>query len=112
MAAKNKAKAKKIKKPVSKAAIKNKKPASGKKEKPVGEIIHYYDHIKVAVIKCKESVCVGQELHIIGGEDTDFKQKVASMQFDHKGIKKAKKGQSVGIKVKEKVREGYKVFKA
>ncbi len=94
-----------------KAAKKAVKAVKVKKEKPIGEITHYYDDIKVAVIECKDNICVGQELHIVGGEDTDFKQKVASMQFDHKPIAKAKKGQSIGMKVKEKVREGYKVFK-
>ena len=31
--------------------------------------------------------------------------------FDHEKVKKAKKGDSVGLKVSEKVREGYKVYK-
>jgi len=33
------------------------------------------------------------------------------MEIDHEKIEKAKKGQSVGIKTKEKTREGYKVYK-
>jgi len=33
------------------------------------------------------------------------------MQFKGEDLKKAKKGQEVGIKVKERAREGYKVFK-
>jgi hypothetical protein len=33
------------------------------------------------------------------------------MQIDHKPVKLAKKGKSIGLKVKEHVREGYKVFK-
>jgi len=33
------------------------------------------------------------------------------MQIEHQTIKKAKKGQEVGIKTKEKVRDGYKVYK-
>ena len=53
----------------------------------------------------------GDEIRIIGGESTDFNQKVDSMQVDHKEVKKAKKGDSMGLKVSEKVREGYKVYK-
>ena len=33
------------------------------------------------------------------------------MEKDHEKIAKAKKGDEVGMKVKKKVREGYRVFK-
>ncbi len=33
------------------------------------------------------------------------------MQVEHEKIEKAKKGNEVGLKVKKKVREGYKVYK-
>jgi putative protease len=54
---------------------------------------------------------VGEKIRIVGGKETDFDQKVSSMQIDHKEVKTAKKGSSVGMKVDEKVHEGYKVFK-
>lgn len=82
-----------------------------KKEKQIGQVIHYFDKINVAVIKFKDAVKVGDTIRIAGGEKTDFEQKISSMQEDHKEIAKAKKGQEVGLKVKEKVHEGYKVYK-
>lgn len=81
------------------------------KEKLVGEITHYFGKIGVAVIKLKDSLKVGDEIRIVGGLATDFTQTVKSMEIEHKKIKIAKKGQEVGLKVKEKVREGYKVYK-
>ena len=87
------------------------KPSSKKKGKPIGEIIHFFSDIKVAVIKLKNPLAIGDEIRITGGENTDFNQKVSSMQIDHEKIEKAKKGDEVGMKVKEKVREGYKVYK-
>ncbi|GAI30407.1 unnamed protein product, partial [marine sediment metagenome] len=45
------------------------------------------------------------------GEETDFTQTVDSMEIEHEKMEKAKAGDPVGIKVKEKVREGYKVYK-
>lgn len=92
---------------------KAKKPAKLviKAGKPAGKVVHYYDHIKVAVIKLSAPLAVGDEIRIMGGESTDFNQSVASMQMDHEKIKKAQKGKAIGLKVKEKVREGYKVFK-
>lgn len=93
-------------------------PAGGKKEvnlgpegKPIGEISHYFSNIKVAVIKLSSPLKEGDTIRIIGGEETDFNQEVASMQIEHEKVKSAKKGDAVGLKVKEKVREGYKVYK-
>ena len=80
-------------------------------EKPIGEITHYYGGIGVAIVKFNKEVEVGEEIHFKGAH-TDFTQTIDSMQYDHKDIKSAKKGQEVGIKVGEKVHEGDKVFKA
>jgi putative protease len=82
-----------------------------KKEKLIGQVVHYFSKIEVAVIKLSAPLSEGDTIHIVGGEETDFEQTAESMQMDHKEMKKAKKGDEVGLKVKEKVREGYKVFK-
>ncbi|MEK7104305.1 MAG: hypothetical protein AAB842_02810 [Patescibacteria group bacterium] len=86
-------------------------PAELRRAKEIGKVLHYFNNIKVAVIKFKEPVKVGDTIKITGGEGIDFKQKIASMQIEHKKVALVKKGQEVGIKLKEKVREGYKVFK-
>jgi len=80
--------------------------------KPIGEVVHYFSNIKVAVIKLASSLAEGEKIRIVGGENTDFKQAVKSMESEHKKIKKAKKGSEIGMKVSKKVREGYKVYKA
>ena len=80
------------------------------KEKKIGKVIHYFSKIKVAVIKFSVPISVGDSIRIEGGEDTNFKMKISSMEVDGEKIKKAKKNQEIGIKVKNKVREGYKVF--
>lgn len=82
-----------------------------KEGKLIGKVIHYFDKIGVAVIKLKGSLKKGEMIRIQGGETTDFTQKVNSMEIEHKKISQAKKGEEVGLKVKEKVREGYKVYK-
>jgi len=82
-----------------------------KEEKPIGRITHYFSNIEVAVIDLTALLKVGDKIRVIGGEATDFEQEVKSMQIDHKEVKSARKGDSVGMKVKEKVHEGYKVFK-
>ena len=78
--------------------------------KSIGKIAHYFGHIGVAVIDLSDKLKAGDTIRIIGGE-TDFTQQVESMEIEHQKIKEAKKGDSVGLKVEQKVREGYKVYK-
>jgi len=78
--------------------------------KLIGKITHYFGNIDVAVIELSNKLKVGDTIRIVGGE-TDFTQEVESMEIEHQKIKEAKKGDSVGLKVKQKVREGYKVYK-
>lgn len=80
------------------------------KEKKIGKVIHYFSKIKVAVIKFSVPVSVGDSIRIEGGENTNLKMKIFSMEVDGEKIKKAKKNQKVGVKVNSKVRAGYKVF--
>jgi putative protease len=100
-----KKRAKKVAKQVSKKKISIKK-----KEKLIGKVTHYFDKIKVAAIKLNSPLKLNDQIRIVGGE-VDFKQKVKSMEIDHKKVKKAKKGDEIGLKVNQKVREGYRVFK-
>jgi len=93
---------------------KSNKPISKKEKSPgklVGKITHYFSNIKVGVITLSSSLSQGDEIRIMGGENTDFNQRVASMQIEHKEVKKAKKGDSVGLKVSARVRDGYKVYR-
>ncbi|MEK7665018.1 MAG: hypothetical protein AAB361_02680 [Patescibacteria group bacterium] len=85
---------------------------NNKKEKPIGRITHYFSNIEVAVIDLLSPLKQGDTIRIVGGEDTDFNQTVDSMQIDKEKIKTGKKGDSVGLKVDQKVREGYLVYKA
>ena len=79
--------------------------------KLIGKVTHYFSKIGVAVIELSGSLSVGDTVRIVGGEATDFEQTIDSMEMEHEKMEKAKKGDAIGTKVKEKVREGYKVFK-
>lgn len=78
-------------------------------EKPIGEVTHYYGGLGVAVVKFNKTVKVGESVQF-KGTTTDFTQKLNSMQFDHKEVDSAQKGQEVGVKVDDRVREGDEVF--
>jgi len=78
--------------------------------KLIGKMTHYFGNIGVAVIGLSEDLKTGDNIRVIGG-DTDFEQVVGSMEVEHEKVEKAKKGDSVGLKVSEKVRDGYRVYK-
>jgi len=81
-----------------------------KKEKLIGKITHYFAKIKVGIIELKKPLKAGEIIHVKGAT-SDFEQKVDSMQVEHEDVKKAKKGAAIGLKVKDKVREGDQVYK-
>ena len=80
-------------------------------EKEIGIVSNYFGNISVAAVEITDgTVSVGDTLHFLG-HTTDFESRVASMQIEHKSVTEVKKGDSVGIKVAEKVREKDRVYK-
>lgn len=130
MAEKKKVKAKKAKRickrPRPKATARKKVVRKGKKGKSkkvigkktlemtlekVGEVTHYFPHVKAAaVLVLKDSLKVGEKIYI-KGHTTDFKEKVNSIQLDHIPIQEGKKGQEIGLLVKSRVRIGDSVYR-
>ena len=80
-----------------------------KKGKQIGEITHYFGKIGVAVVKLSGKLNVGDEI-VISGRGQEFEQAVSSMQVEHEQVEKAKKGESVGMKVEQAVKEGDGVY--
>ena len=76
----------------------------------VGKVTHYFTKIGVAVIDLEAPLAVGDTISIEGAT-SNFQQKVTSMQIEHKEVDGAKKGDSVGMKVKDRVRGGDNVYK-
>jgi len=81
-----------------------------KKKVPVGKISHFYAKISVAVIDLDDTLKEGDEISI-EGHGKEVRQKADSIQIEHKNVPMAKKGQSVGLKTPEPVKEGDLVFK-
>ncbi|MDO8622789.1 MAG: translation elongation factor-like protein [archaeon] len=72
-------------------------------EKEIGKVSTFFSNVSVAAIKLSDKLKVGDKIHF-KGFTTDFEQKVDSMQIENKSLKEAKKGDHIGIKVKDKVR--------
>ncbi len=79
-------------------------------ETKIGKVTHYFTKIGVAVIELSGTVKVGDKIHF-KGTTSNFEQTVDSMQIEHDKVEEAKKGQSIGMKVKEHVRGHDVVFK-
>lgn len=77
----------------------------------VGKVTHYYDKIGVAVVELGAGLKAGDEIKFVRGGEDLFTQKVDSMQIEHKKLKTAKKGQEIGLKTDEEVKEGAEVYK-
>lgn len=76
----------------------------------IGKITHFFPKISVAVVELKKALEVGDKISIEGHENV-VEQIVDSMQVEHKSIEKAKKGQSIGMKTAQPVKEGDVVYK-
>ncbi|MBW2466557.1 MAG: translation elongation factor-like protein [Deltaproteobacteria bacterium] len=80
-------------------------------EKEIGYISNYYKKISVAAVEMTDGpVSVNDNLHI-KGHTTDLELKVDSMEIEHEAVMEAKQGDSIGLKVPEKVRRKDKVYK-
>ncbi|TSC91008.1 MAG: putative protease [Parcubacteria group bacterium Gr01-1014_2] len=78
-------------------------------EKSIGKISHYYDKIGVGIIELAGGLKTGDTIKV-KGKDTDFEQVIDSMQIEHAQVEKAKKGDVIGVKMNQKVKEGDEVY--
>ncbi|MBI4300191.1 MAG: translation elongation factor-like protein [Chloroflexi bacterium] len=79
-------------------------------EEEIGVVSDYFSHVVVAGIDLNAPLKVGDRIHI-KGHTTDLEMPVDSMQIDRQNVQEAKPGDSIGIKVPDRVRRGDKVYK-
>ena len=76
----------------------------------VGRVTHFFAKISVAVVELTAPLAVGDRI-LIKGPTSDLEQVVESMQIEHENIARAEAGQSIGLKVEQRVREIDIVYK-
>lgn len=79
-------------------------------EEEIGQVSDFFAHPVVAGIELTGTLKVGDRIHI-KGHTTDLELTVNSMQINNVNVDEAKRGDSVGIKVTERVRSGDHVYK-
>jgi putative protease len=77
----------------------------------IGKVFQFFAKVSVAAISITSgSIKCGDTIRIKGAT-TDFEQQIDSMEIDRQKVDSAGAGQSIGIKVKDRVRPNDKVYK-
>ena len=79
-------------------------------EMQIGTVDHFFGNISVGMIKLTDALKIGDRIHI-KGSTSDFSQDISGMQLDRVSAQEAKAGDLVSIKVEQKVRKDYIVYK-
>lgn len=79
-------------------------------EEVIGTVSDFFAHPVVAAIELTGTLKLGDKIHI-KGHTTDLELNVDSMQINNEPVQEAKAGDSVGVKVPERVRHGDTVHK-
>lgn len=79
-------------------------------EVEIGKVSDFFKKPVVAGIELYAPLKVGDTIHV-KGHTTDQELIVQSMQVDNKEVKEAKAGESIGIKIKDRARQGDLVYK-
>ena len=79
-------------------------------EEAVGKVSDFFSRPVVAGVEMIGTLKVGDKIHITG-HTTDIEMVINSMQINNADVTDAKPGDSVGIKVPDRVRRGDAVYK-
>ena len=79
-------------------------------EETIGKVSDFFARPVVAAIELTAALKLGDKIRI-KGHTTDLKLDVDSMQIDNVPVEQAKAGDSIGVKVPERVRNGDTVYK-
>ncbi len=79
-------------------------------EEMIGTVSDFFAHPVVAGIELTGVLKIGDKIRI-KGHTTDLEMTVSSMQINNAPVTEAKAGDSIGVKVSERVRDGDKVYK-
>jgi translation initiation factor IF-2 len=80
-------------------------------EEQVGVIVKFFAKPSVAALEVTQGTIQKGDMLRYKGHTTDFTEAIASMEVDNNPVDEVKAGDLVGVKVKERVREGDKVYK-
>lgn len=78
-------------------------------DKKIGQVVHFYDKILVAVVKLSAPLKTGGSIKFKHGDD-EFTQTITSMQINHRPVTAVKKGDEVALKVDQPIKGKAEVY--
>jgi putative protease len=80
-------------------------------EERIGSVIKFFDKPSIAAVKLDfGELAIGDTIHV-KGNNTDFTQKIETLEFDHQPVQKAVRGQFTGIKLSQPAKPFDLVYK-
>jgi hypothetical protein len=90
------------------------RPPVHEKSSPIsvylGRITHYYPKIQVGIVKVEKARLSLGDLIYVQGKKNRFKQRVGSIEFNHRKVKSVGPGYEIGVQFGRSVREGDEVY--
>ena len=81
-------------------------PIAAQVPRPIGVVTHFYPHAGAGIVAIESGeLRVGDTVHF-RGHTTDYYQRVDRIEVDHRPVEVAHAGETVGIHVSQRVREG------
>ncbi len=76
----------------------------------IGKVTHFFDKIGVAVVEVISQPLKVGDVVKISGQDSEFNQKITSLQVEHNQVTEVAPGETGGLKVEKPVKEGDELF--
>ena len=76
----------------------------------IGRVTNFFSRIGVAVVELESELSIGDRIILKGGQRA-FEQVVGSMQINNAEVDNAPKGEIIGLKVEQKVKQNDVVYK-
>ncbi len=80
-------------------------------EEEVGVVIKFFAKPSVAAVKVTKGTIKKGDILKYKGHTTEFTEEVKSMEIDNQPVDEATVGDTIGVKVAERVRENDKVYR-
>ena len=76
----------------------------------LGTVKNYFSHLHVFAVRLEAPLALGDTIRI-KGHTTDLAQKVESLQVEHLSVQSAAPGETIALRVADKVRVGDAVYR-
>jgi hypothetical protein len=77
----------------------------------IGKVLNFYIKTNIAIVELDGDLAVNDGIRFTREGETLFEQKVELIQVEYKKLDSATRGDVIGLKTNEEVKEGDEIFK-